>query len=117
MSSAGTRGSGVESRLLDLLEYRVIHGAVLTTVDGLLVANAATSVADAEQLAATAVSMSSTNDDSPAYWDITSEEGAIRIISGNDLRLIVLTDNNLDDAGMQPTLIDHLLDIEHMIRI
>lgn len=117
MSSTGSRGSGVESRLLDLLEYRVVHGAVITTADGLLVANAATSVADAEQLAATSVSMGPAGDDEPGYWDIESEHGAIRVISGNDLRLIVLTDNGLDVEHVRPTFVDHLLDIEHMIRI
>jgi predicted regulator of Ras-like GTPase activity (Roadblock/LC7/MglB family) len=115
--SAGTRGSGVESRLLDLLEYRAVHGAVITTIDGLLVANAATNVADAEQLAATAVAMGPTAEDEPGYWDVESEHGAIRIISGNDLRLIVLTAPALEVETIRPTLVDHLLDIEHMIRI
>ena len=115
--SAGTRGSGVESRLLDLLEYRAVHGAVITTVDGLLVANAATNVADAEQLAATAVSAGQPDSDQPSYSEVVSEHGAIRIMSGNDLRLIVLTDSNLDAEQIRLTLVDNLLDIEHMIRI
>lgn len=117
MSSVGSRGTGVESRLLDLLEYRSVHGAVITTADGLVVANAATSVADAEQLAATTVTMVPESADEPGYWDVASEHGAIRVVSGNDLRLIVLTDNGLDADQVRPTLVDHLLDIEHMIRI
>jgi predicted regulator of Ras-like GTPase activity (Roadblock/LC7/MglB family) len=115
--SAGTRGSGVESRLLDLLEYRVVHGAVITTIDGLLVANAATSVADAEQLAATAVSAGQPDGDQPDYSELVSEYGAIRIISGSDLRLIVITDSDIDVEQIRPTLVENLLDIEHMIRI
>ena len=94
--SAGTRGSGVESRLLDLLEYRAVYGAVITTADGLLVANAATNVDDAEQLAATAVSAGQPDSDEPAYSEFVSEYGAIRVISGNDLRLIVLTDSSVN---------------------
>lgn len=115
--SASTRGSGVESRLLDLLEYRDVHGAVVTTADGLLVANAATNVADAEQLAATTVAMTPEDENNPGYWEVESEHGAIRVISGNDLRLIVLTEPNLNAEQIRPTLVDHLLDIEHMIRI
>ena len=115
--SANTRGSGVESRLLDLLEYHSILGAVITTSDGLLVASGATDLADAEQLAATAVAIDRPEGEETHYWDVTSEHGAIRVISGRDLRLIVLTDPGLTESQVRPTLTDHLLDIEHMIRI
>ena len=57
-----TRGSGVESRLLDLLEYRVILGAVITTPDGLLVASSAVDLDDAELIAATTADSGSLND-------------------------------------------------------
>lgn len=113
--STKVRSSGVESRLLDLLEYRAIHGAVITTSDGLLVANSATSVSDAEQLAATLFAMGRSNVDTSRYWDIESEYGSIRFISGKDLRLIVLSEPGLDSEQIRPTLVDHLLDIEHMI--
>jgi predicted regulator of Ras-like GTPase activity (Roadblock/LC7/MglB family) len=103
--------------LLDLLEYRSVHGAIITTSDGLLVANAATSVADAEQLAATTVSMGPDENDEPGYWDVESEHGAIRVVSGGELRLIVLTEPQLDVESFRPTLVELLLDIEHMIRI
>ncbi|MEZ4520834.1 MAG: hypothetical protein R3A46_04170 [Thermomicrobiales bacterium] len=114
---AGSRGSGVESRLLDLLEYQAILGAVITTVDGLLVANAATNVPDAEHLAATAVVVDRPGEDGPNYWDVVSEFGAIHVVSGSDLRLIVLTEPGIDARRIRPTLTEHLLDIEHMIRV
>jgi len=113
--STKTRGSGVESRLLDLLEYRGIHGAAITTSDGLLVANGALSVPDAEQLVATLIAMDSSNGSKPHFWDIESEYGSICFVSGNDLRLIVLSEPGLDNDQIRPILIDHLLDIEHMI--
>lgn len=114
--SSGMRGSGVESRLLDLLEFRAVFGAVITTADGLLVANCATNLTDAEQLAATAVSVDRPAGDEPYYWDVESEHGAIRVVSGSDLCLIVLTEAGLDERRVRPTLTDHLQDIEHMIR-
>ena len=113
--STKTRGSGVESRLLDLLEYRGIHGAAITTSDGLLVANGAMSIPDAEQLVATLIAMDTSNGAEPRFWDIESEHGAICFISGKDLRLIVLSEPGLDMDEVRPILNDHLLDIEHMI--
>ncbi|HLT20203.1 MAG TPA: hypothetical protein VKZ96_12150 [Thermomicrobiales bacterium] len=112
-----TRGTGVESRLLDLLEYRVILGAVITTPDGLLVASSAVDIGDAELLAATTAAREERESRDPEYWAATSEFGAIRVVNGEDMRLIVLTDPDIPEEQIRPLMVEHLRDIEEMIRI
>jgi hypothetical protein len=112
-----TRGTGVESRLLDLLEYRVILGAVITTPDGLLVASSAVELDDAELIAATTAAREERESQDPDYWGAASEYGAIRVINGEDMRLIVLTDPDASEAQIRPLMVEHLQDIEDMIRI
>ena len=115
--AANKRGSGVESRLLDLLEYRQILGAIITTSDGLLVANCATSIDDAEQLAVTAVAASQPGDGDATYWEASSKHGMIHVVNGSDLRLIALSDPDIEPDLARPLLTEHLLDIEHMIQL
>ena len=61
------------SQLLQLLEYRVVLGAVVTTLDGLVVAQAGLTADDAELLAATL---------SAGGGHATSEQGAIHARRG-----------------------------------
>ncbi len=112
-----TRRTGVESRLLDLLEYRVILGAVITTPDGLLVASSAVAIPDAELIAATTAAREERDKHDPDYWSATSTHGSIRVINGEDMRLIVLTEPGISEDQIRPVMVDHLNAIEQMIRI
>jgi hypothetical protein len=87
------------SQLLQLLEYRVVLGAVVTTLDGLVVAQAGLTADDAEVLAATL---------SVGAWHSTSQRGAIHARVGAEMRLIVVTDRDAPPAEISELLTDRL---------
>jgi hypothetical protein len=82
------RGSGMYDQLLRLLEYRVVLGALVTTLDGLVVASAGLGPDDAEMLAA-AGSMQS--NDQMRSSSVT-RGGVLHVLRGADMRLLVLTE-------------------------
>src|SRR5215210_7686788 len=53
------RGVTMNERLLELLDYRVVLGVLVTSLDGLVVAHAGLSPDDAEMLAAASATQSS----------------------------------------------------------
>jgi hypothetical protein len=114
---SSTRGTGVESRLLDLLEYRVVLGAVITTPDGLLVASSAVGLHDAELIAATTAAREERERQDPGYWEAVSSHGALRVVNGEDMRLIILTEPDVSEQQVRPLMTNHLKAIEEMIRI
>jgi hypothetical protein len=114
---SSTRGTSVQSGLLDLLEYRVVLGALITTLDGLLVASAAINVEDAELIAASIAVREETEGQGSPYWEASSEHGALRVVSGADMRLIVLSESNVAAATIQPIMAGHLRDLEETMRI
>lgn len=114
---SGVRGSGLESRLLDLLEYRVVLGGVVTTPDGLLVASVAVDIDDAELIAATTAAREEREGQDPHYWEAGSQYGSLRVVNGNDMRLIVLTEPHVGEHQVRVLMIDHLRMLEETIRI
>lgn len=108
----GAPGNGLQGRLFDLLEYRVVLGAVVTTPDGLLVAAAAVADEDAELIAASMVARAECDGGDPRYWNATSEHGSLRVISGSDMRLIVLTESHVVEPFMRELLGERLHDLE-----
>jgi hypothetical protein len=111
----GARGNGLHGQLLDLLEYRVVLGAVITTPDGLLVAAAAVADDDAELIAATTAAREEREGHDPDYWDATSEFGSLRVVCGGDVRLIVLTEPNIVEPVMRELMDEHLRGLEAVI--
>lgn len=114
---SGVRGSGLESRLLDLLEYRVVLGGVVTTPDGLLVASVAVDINDAELIAATTAAREEREGQDPGYWEARSEFGSLRVVNGNDMRLIVLTEPHVREEQIRSLMHEHLLMLEEAIRV
>jgi hypothetical protein len=94
------------SQLLQLLEYRVVLGAVVTTLDGLVVAQAGLTTDDAELLAATL---------SAGGWHSTSEHGAIHARVGTEMRLIVVTDRDAPPDEISELLTDRLANFEEAL--
>lgn len=111
------RGSGLESRLLDLLEYRVVLGGVVTTPDGLLVASVAVDVNDAELIAATTAAREEREGQDPHYWEARSDFGSLRVVNGNDMRLIVLTEPHVGEDQVRSLMTENLRIMEEAIRI
>lgn len=91
-------------RLLELLEYRVVLGAVVTTIDGLVVAHAGVRVEDAEVLAA-AVSRKHGQVAAPGG-------GIIRVVHGRDLSLIVLLEPDAPQDRLAAVLAAYLATLE-----
>ena len=91
------------SQLLQLLEYRVVLGAIVTTLDGLVVAQAGLTADDAEFLAATLAANG---------WQQPSERGAIFTHSGAEMRLVVVTDHDAPPEAIGELLTDRLATFE-----
>ncbi len=91
-------------KLLHLLEYRVVIGAVATTTDGLVVAHAGVPVDDAEILAA-AASRGALDVDQPTG-------GTIRVVQGSDLALIVLLEQDAPEDVVSSVLAEQLALLE-----
>jgi hypothetical protein len=94
-------------RLLRLLEYRVILGAVATTTDGLVVAHAGVPPGDAEVLAAIA-SNGQVEEAVPGC-------GAIRVVHGTNLALVVLLEDNAPEEVITPILTEQLSALEQAL--
>jgi hypothetical protein len=94
-------------RLLQLLEYRVVLGAVATTADGLVVAHAGVQVSDAEVLAAAA--------SQGELAGCLPGSGAIRVYHGSDLALIVLLENEAPEDAIDAILAEQLSLLEQAL--
>lgn len=101
----------MEDHLLELLEYRDVLGALITSLDGLLVASAAVDMSDAELIAA---STAGYTDD---YRVTASEYGALHVARGADLRLIVLAEPAADEEPLRDLLSRALVVIEESISV
>lgn len=94
-------------RLVQLLEYRVVLGAVATTADGLVVAHAGVPVGDAEVLAAAA-----------SRGEISAQHpgsGSIRVMQGSDLSLIVLLERDTPPDIADAVLAEELTLLEQAL--
>lgn len=112
MSGAGASG-GMQGLLMDLLEYRVVLGALVTTLDGLVIANAGLSPDDTEMLAA--ASSSQTGDD--VYACVETNGGTLHVLRGRDMRLVVLTDNATPQAPVVAVMNQQLAELEEAIAV
>lgn len=92
-------------------------GALITTLDGLLVGSAAINVEDAELIAASIAVRQENEGQGSSYWETSSQHGALRVVSGDDMRLIVLTESNVPAPAIQPIMAAHLRDLEETMRI
>lgn len=108
-----TPGGGLRDNLMKMLEYRVVLGALVTTMDGLLVTHAGLSPDDAEMLAAAS---SSQPDDHPYSSDQTSG-GTLHVLRGDDMRLILLTDSDASPSAVTGLMSQHLVDIEASLAV
>jgi hypothetical protein len=75
-------------QLLRLLEYRVVLGALVTSLDGLVVASAGVGPEDAEMLAAAA----SMQPNDQLRSSAVTRGGVLHVLRGADIRLLVLTE-------------------------
>lgn len=100
-------------RLLALLEYRVVLGALVTTLDGLVVSHAGVSLDDAEMLAAA----SSMQPDDSAYTSDTTRGGVLHVLRGQDMRLIVLTDPDALVQAVNDLMQSSLAELEDSLAV
>lgn len=114
---SSVKRTGLEGRLLDLLEYRVVLGVVVTTPDGLLVASVAVDVGDAEIIAATTAAREERESQDPEYWEASSQFGSLRVVNGQDIRLIALTEPGVTEPDIRPIMSEHLSMLEAAIQI
>ncbi len=101
-------GGGMRDQLMQMLEYRVVLGALVTTMDGLVITHAGLSPEDAEMLAAA----SSSQPDDNQYSSDKTGGGTLHVLRGNDVRLIVLTDSEAPRAAVTGLMSQHLGDLE-----
>jgi len=106
-------GGGMREQLMDLLEYRVVLGALITTMDGLVITHAGLSPDDAEMLAAAS---SSQPDDNPYSFDQTSG-GTLHVLRGNDIRLILLTEMDVPQSAITGLMSQHLTALEESLAV
>jgi predicted regulator of Ras-like GTPase activity (Roadblock/LC7/MglB family) len=104
-------GGGMRDHLMELLEYRVVLGALVTTMDGLVITHAGLSPEDAEMLAAA----SSSQPDDNQYSSDKTGGGTLHVLRGNDVRLILLTDTEAPRAAVTGLMSQHLGDLEESI--
>lgn len=102
----------METRLMELLEYRNVLGALTTSIDGLLVASVAVENDDADLIAA-----STSGHDDDVYWVTDSEHGALHIATGRELRLIILAEPNTDHDSLRDLMTGHLQSIEESLSV
>lgn len=88
MSNATTSG-GIQQILMELLEYRVVLGSLVTTLDGLVIAHSGLDTDDTELLAAA----SSAQTGADPYSTVETNGGTLHVLRGQDMRLVVLTDS------------------------
>jgi hypothetical protein len=107
------RGVTMNERLLQLLEYRVVLGVLVTSLDGLVVAHAGLSPEDAEMLAAASATQS--NDD--PYSSDTTRGGILHVLRGDDLRLIILTEPDVPTDAIAGVMQQTLQALEESIAV
>lgn len=100
---------GWDTQLLELLEYRVVLGVLMTTLDGLVIAHAGLTAEDAELLAATQVAPG--NDEQCS----AEQSGCIHTREGAEMRLIVLTERDASNDAIAALMIDHLAQFEESL--
>ncbi len=103
----------MNEKLMDMLEYRVVLGALVTTLDGLVIAHAGLGPDDAEMLAAA----SSTQSDEQPYSSDTTRGGVLHVLRGKDMRLIVLTDTNAPQGAVTALMNQQLTALEDSIAV
>ena len=101
----------MENRLLELLEYRNVLGALTTSLDGLLVASAAVDTADAELIAA------STSGYADDYQVTASDFGSLHVARGREMRLIVLAEPGTNSDCLRDIMVRHLEALEDSISV
>jgi predicted regulator of Ras-like GTPase activity (Roadblock/LC7/MglB family) len=106
-------GGGMQRILLDMLEYRVVLGAVVTTLDGLLVAHAGMDPNDAEIVSAAS---SAQAHDEP-YAMTETRGGMLHMLQGHDMRLIVLTDASAPQAAVTALMESELARLEEALAV
>ncbi|CAN5365858.1 hypothetical protein BH23CHL1_BH23CHL1_23640 [soil metagenome] len=106
----------MENQLLELLEYRGVLGVLTTSLDGLLVASVAVATEDAELIAA---STANREDQSAIanYWMTSSENGALHVARGREMRLIVLSEPGIDQDSIRELMTGQLQSIEDAISV
>jgi predicted regulator of Ras-like GTPase activity (Roadblock/LC7/MglB family) len=103
-------GQALDRQLLELLEYRVVLGALVTTLDGLVVGHAGLNLDDAELLAATGSQAA----DADYATDVT-RGGVMHALRGRDMRLIILTDTETTRPAVESLMADSLAGLEESI--
>jgi predicted regulator of Ras-like GTPase activity (Roadblock/LC7/MglB family) len=107
------RGGGMQQILLDLMEYRVVLGAVATTLDGLLVAHAGLNPEDAEVVSAASSSQAEGSD----YTTSETRGGILHVLRGRDMRLIVLTESSAPEEAISTLMQDELARLEDALAV
>ncbi len=107
----------MENRLLELVEYRSVLGALTTSIDGLLVASVAIQIEDAELIAASTVGDEERGDSDRSYSVTSSEYGVLHVARGQELRLVVLSEPGTDPDSMRDLMTGTLQSIEEAIRV
>jgi len=108
-----TPGGGMRDQLMEMLEYRVVLGAIVTTMDGLLITHAGLSPEDAEVLAAA----SSSQPDDNQYSSDKTRGGTLHVLRGNDMRLIVLTDSDAPRSAVTGLMSQRLANLEASLTV
>lgn len=98
----------MSDQLMEMLEYRVVLGSLVTTLDGLVVAHAGLGPEDAELLAAASSAQPS---DQPYSSDDT-RGGTLHVLRGHDMRLVVLTDTAAPRGPVTALMHQHLSRLE-----
>lgn len=112
MSHVTTSG-GIQQILMELLEYRVVLGSLITTLDGLVIAHSGLNQDDTELLAAG--SSSQTGDD--PYSSVETRGGTLHVMRGQDMRLVVLTDSDTPQGPVAALMRKHLTGLEAAIAV
>jgi predicted regulator of Ras-like GTPase activity (Roadblock/LC7/MglB family) len=102
------KGIGMTDQLMSLLEFRVVLGALITTIDGLVVAHAGLSPEDADLIAAS----SSVQPDGEPYSSDTTRGGTVHVLRGHDIRLVILSERSTPRESLMPLMHDHLAELE-----
>lgn len=103
----------MNERLMDMLEYRVVLGVLVTSLDGLVVAHAGLGPEDAEMLAAA----SAAQPDDASYSSDTTRGGILHVLRGNDMRLIVLTEPDVPTQVIADLMQQELLALEASLAV
>lgn len=106
-------GGGLRDQLMQMLEYRVVIGALVTTMDGLVITHAGLRPEDAEMLAAA----SSSQPDDNQYSSDKTGGGTLHVLRGNDMRLILLTDSEAPRSAVTGLMSRHLGDLEASLAV